>query len=276
MTILLRCDDECHTVTPVENLRRVIRPVLGVSALRCLASRKYRHRRVPGWRHFSAGFGPLRVLDFACYQAATSRSVLFRTTHRVSSLAIHFSSEMRLGCIRALQQGRHAVAQASWGHDLVGWARRGGCAWRSWCGSLGLGRCCALPSRSAFFSMMTSPECQGPIRSAHWRTVELPVGGHQFLDRPATTRFSCRSIHSRVCSDRAVGSGTELTAWFQVSNVLPVGNPAVFIRVRIEDAWRPVSSSVRSARSVSTGSQRCARAVASRSGAWVRSHLLVG
>ena len=89
-------------------------------------------------------------------------------------------------------------------------------------------------------------------------------------DGPHTTRFSWRWIHSRVRSARWVGAGIELTVPSQMSKVLPVGNPAALRRARIEDAWRPASSSVSSARIASAGSQRCALAVANRSGAAAR------
>ena len=55
-------------------------------------------------------------------------------------------------------------------------------------------------------------------------------------DGPQTTRFSCRSIHSNVVSDRWVGAGIDDTVSSQVSNVLPVGNPAAVRRMLIDDA----------------------------------------
>jgi hypothetical protein len=69
-----------------------------------------------------------------------------------------------------------------------------------------------------------------PRASRRW-VLPVPEGPH-------TTRFSCRSIHSRVASDRCVGAGTELTCSSQVSNVLPVGNPAAARLVMI--GARPV------------------------------------
>ena len=55
-------------------------------------------------------------------------------------------------------------------------------------------------------------------------------------DGPHTTRFSWRSIHSRVAQrslGRSAGS-TEIVS-SQVSNVLPVGNPAALRRVTTDD-----------------------------------------
>ncbi len=86
-------------------------------------------------------------------------------------------------------------------------------------------------------------------------------------DGPHTTRFSCRSTHSRLRRARCVGAGIDDSVSSQASKVLPVGNPAALRRARIEEAWRPASSSASSARMASAGSQRCAFAVASRSGA---------
>ena len=57
-------------------------------------------------------------------------------------------------------------------------------------------------------------------------------------DGPQTTRFSWRSIHSRVVSDRWVGDGIDDTVSSQVSKVLPVGNPAAVRRMLIDDACR--------------------------------------
>ena len=102
-----------------------------------------------------------------------------------------------------------------------------------------------------------------PSASRKW---VLPVP-----DGPHTTRFSWRWIHSRVRSARWVGAGIDDTVSSQASKVLPVGNPAALRRARTDDAWRPASSSVSSARlTASAGSQRCALAVANSSGAAAR------
>ena len=108
-----------------------------------------------------------------------------------------------------------------------------------------------------------------PASIAAWPSASrkwvLPVP-----DGPHTTRFSWRSTHSRVRSARWVGAGIDERVSSQTSKVLPVGNPAALRRARIEDACRPASSSASSARMASAGSQRCALAVASSSGAAAR------
>ena len=67
-----------------------------------------------------------------------------------------------------------------------------------------------------------------PRASRRW-VLPVPEG-------PQTTRFSCRSIHSRVPASAGSGRGSSDTFSSQVSKVLPVGNPARGRRVLIEDA----------------------------------------
>jgi hypothetical protein len=62
----------------------------------------------------------------------------------------------------------------------------------------------------------------------------------------------------------------EETAGSQASKVFPVGNPAALRRVTSIDRSRPATSSTSSALTTSTGSQRCAFAVAISSGANAR------
>ena len=88
----------------------------------------------------------------------------------------------------------------------------------------------------------------------------MPAGPH-------TTRFSRRCTHSSVRSACWLGAGMLDRPGFQAAKVLPVGKPATARRVASAERSRPPTSSVSRARSVSTGSQRWARAVASTSGA---------
>ena len=89
-------------------------------------------------------------------------------------------------------------------------------------------------------------------------------------DGPVSTRFSCRSTHSRVISAFWVASLIEESSGRQLENVLPLGSCAFFRRIRRVAALRPVTSASSRTRSTSAGSQRCARAVASTSGAVLR------
>ncbi|SDY87185.1 hypothetical protein SAMN05216215_103784 [Saccharopolyspora shandongensis] len=98
--------------------------------------------------------------------------------------------------------------------------------------------------------------------STKW-PLPVPLG-------PATARFSCLLIHSRVDSAFWVASGMEDSSGCQVENVLPVGKFAVLRRCRRVAEARPVASSSSRTRSISAGSQRWARAVASTSGAALR------
>ncbi len=108
-----------------------------------------------------------------------------------------------------------------------------------------------------------------PVSTACWprasrkNVFPVPLG-------PQTTTFSLRSIHSRVRRACWVGIGIEETDSSQVSKVFAVGNPAAFRRVASMDRDRPATSSTKRALMTSTGSQRCARAVATSSGANAR------
>ena len=101
-----------------------------------------------------------------------------------------------------------------------------------------------------------------PSASQKW-LLPVPLG-------PQTQRFSCRSTHSRVRSACWLACGMELAASSQTAKVLPAGKPAFLRRARVVASSRPAISSASSTRSASAGSQRCARAVASTSGAWAR------
>ena len=89
-------------------------------------------------------------------------------------------------------------------------------------------------------------------------------------DGPQITRFSFRSIHSRLFSARWVGLGMEDRPSSQAWKVFPVGKPAALRLIWTEEARLPATSSVRSALTTSAGSQRWILAVASRSGAMRR------
>jgi hypothetical protein len=87
---------------------------------------------------------------------------------------------------------------------------------------------------------------------------------------PAMARFSARPTHSSVASPVWVGGGMEESCSRQDSKVFPAGSPAALRRIRRVASSRPRISSAISTRSTSAGSQRCARAVASTSGAAAR------
>jgi hypothetical protein len=87
---------------------------------------------------------------------------------------------------------------------------------------------------------------------------------------PAMARFSARPTHSSVASPDWVGGGREESCSRQDSKVFPAGSPAALRRIRRVASSRPRISSAISTRSTSAGSQRCARAVASTSGAAAR------
>ena len=84
---------------------------------------------------------------------------------------------------------------------------------------------------------------------------------------PQTTKFSRRS-HPFQRAQRRLGRYWDGGGFgSHASKVLPVGNAAAARRVASEERSRPATSSVSSTFSTSVGSQRCALAVASTSGA---------
>ena len=109
----------------------------------------------------------------------------------------------------------------------------------------------------------------GRGRRGRWRRGRALRGGGSCRCRMVRRRRGSRAGRSTrgSRSDRWVGAGIEETVSSQVSKVLPVGNPAALRRVLIDERCRPASSSASSARTASAGSQRCALAVASTSGA---------
>ena len=126
----------------------------------------------------------------------------------------------------------------------------------------------AVHERAERFEARTS----GRGSRGRWRRGRGLRGGGSCRCRTGRTRRGSRGGRSTRGWPATAGSGpgSSDTVSSQVSNVLPVGNPAAVRRVLIEEACRPASSSASSARTASAGSQRCALAVANTSGAWRR------
>src|SRR5699024_7922230 len=123
------------------------------------------------------------------------------------------------------------------------------------------------PPRSSSFSQDTRPPPSMTFCPSASRKNDLPVPAG-----PQMARFSFRPTHSSVDSACCVGTGIDDTSSSQDSTVLPVGNPACFRRVANIAADRPRDSSTNNARTTSTGSHRCAFAVANNSGARLRAY----
>jgi hypothetical protein len=130
-------------------------------------------------------------------------------------------------------------------------------------GSLGLGHQLVESGRMKAGADDHASFLAGGVYQATWRpawTAAWPRASSRKVlpvpDRPQTTRFSCRPIHSRVRSAAWVGAGTEDSRSSQAAKILPVGKAARARRVASAERSRPATSSASSARSTSAGSHR--------------------
>ena len=95
---------------------------------------------------------------------------------------------------------------------------------------------------SALWRLTSAPRCSRLNQVTLWpaSTAACPSASQKWvlavLDGPHTTRFSRRSIHSRVRSARWVDAGIDDTVSSEAWKVLPVGNPAALRRAWIGDA----------------------------------------